>query len=118
MRMRTGGYKPTFTPSAAPDPHRSDRGLALSAGAARDATAVAPRERPPAVRMNLIMPGANGFPAARMRYNDPETTCIPMIIVPSKNMVSCRMRGLGRDTAGYIAKPSDNQEPIESRESA
>ncbi len=101
-----------------PDTHLPDRGRALSAGAARDAMAVVPREPPPAVRMDLIMPGARGFPVTRMRYNAPDTTCIPMIIVSSKNMVSCRMRGLGQGAAGYFANPSGSREPFETRESA
>lgn len=80
--------------------------------------AMACRERPPAVRMDLIMPGTNGFPATRMRYNDPDTTDIPMIILSSGNKVSGRMWGLGQGAAGYIANPSVSREPFETRESA
>lgn len=76
------------------------------------------RERPPAVRMDRIMPGTNGFPATRMRYNDPDTTDIPMIILSSGNKVSGRMWGLGQGAAGYIANPSVSREPFETRESA
>ena len=67
--------------------------------------------------MDLIMPGTNGFPATRMRYNDPDTTDIPMIIPPSGNKVSGRMWSLGQVAAGYIANPSVNREPFETRES-
>ena len=80
--------------------------------------AMACRERPPAVRMDLIMPGTNGLPASRMRYNDPDTTDIPMIILSSGNKVSGRMWGLGQGAAGYFANPSVSREPFETRESA
>ena len=76
------------------------------------------RERPPAVRMDLIMPGTNGLPASRMRYNDPDTTDIPMIILSSGNKVSGRIWGLGQGAAGYFANPSVSREPFETRESA
>lgn len=80
--------------------------------------AMACGESPPAVRMDMIMPGTIGFPATRMRYNDPDTTDIPMIILSSRNKVTGRMWGLGQGAAGYIANPSVSRETSATRGSA
>lgn len=70
------------------------------------------------IRVGLIMPGASGFKDVCMRYNDPDTMDIPMIIMSSKNRFSGRMWGPGQGAAGCTAKPSGNREPIETRKSA
>ena len=51
-------------------------------------------EKPDLILMDVVMPGMNGFQAARQISTDEETKSIPIIIVSTKDQETDKMWGL------------------------
>lgn len=72
-----------------------------------DGIALARKEKPDAVLMDIVMPGLNGFQATRQLTRDPETSHIPVIIVTTKDQETDKVWGRRQGARGYLTKPVD-----------
>ena len=81
-----------------------------SAASAEDGIALAKRERPDLVIMDVIMPGMNGFQATRMLSRDTDTSAIPILIVTTKSMETDRVWGMRQGAKAYVTKPVNEGE--------
>ena len=69
-------------------------------------------DKPDLILMDVVMPGMNGFQAARQISSDPETSSIPIIIVSTKDQETDRMWGLRQGAKDYVTKPADEKQLI------
>jgi twitching motility two-component system response regulator PilH len=83
-----------------------------SAGSAEEGIEKAKTEKPDLILMDVVMPGMNGFQAARQISNDPETNSIPIIIVSTKDQETDKMWGLRQGAKDYVTKPAKEKELI------
>jgi CheY-like chemotaxis protein len=77
----------------------------LTASDGRQGIAVAQRESPDVILMDLQMPILNGYDAARQVKEIPALRGVPIIAVTAYAMVGDRDKILARGFDGYIAKP-------------
>ncbi|HEY8942104.1 twitching motility response regulator PilH [Cellvibrio mixtus] len=67
--------------------------------------ALAQKELPDVVLMDVVMPGLNGFQATRQLTKAPETAHIPVIIVTTKDQQTDRVWGMRQGAKAYLSKP-------------
>ena len=77
----------------------------LTATDGRQGVAVAQRESPDVILMDLQLPIMNGYEAARLVKEVPALRGVPIIAVTAFAMVGDRDKILARGFDGYIAKP-------------
>ena len=77
----------------------------LEAGDGAEAVAVARRERPALVLMDVTMPGTSGWNAVRTLKEDPDTHPIPIIVVTGLASAWDRDASLASGCDEYLAKP-------------
>ena len=70
-----------------------------------DGVALAKKELPDAILMDIVMPGLKGFQATRQLTKDPETSHIPVIIVTTKDQETDKVWGKRQGAKGYLTKP-------------
>lgn len=80
------------------------------AASAEEGIAMAKREKPDLVIMDVIMPGMNGFQATRTLSRDSETSNIPILIVTTKSMETDRVWGLRQGAKDFLTKPVGEKE--------
>lgn len=78
----------------------------------RDGVAMAVKEQPDLVLMDIVMPDMNGFQATRAISRGADTKHIPVIIVSSKNQETDKVWGQRQGAKGYITKPVDTKELV------
>jgi len=62
---------------------------------------------PNVILMDVVMPGMNGFQAARRLSRDQATRSIPVIFVSIKDDEADRVWGMRQGAIAYITKPVD-----------
>ena len=72
-----------------------------------EALALARRDRPDLVLMDLNLEGMSGFEAARQMKADPRLRDVPVVAITAYAMVGDRERALEAGCDGYIPKPID-----------
>lgn len=72
-----------------------------------DGIAIAKREKPDVILMDIVMPGLNGFQATRQLTKDADTKHIPVIIVTTKDQETDRVWGRRQGAKDYLTKPVD-----------
>jgi CheY-like chemotaxis protein len=77
----------------------------LTAADGREGIAVAQRETPDVILMDLQLPIMDGYEAARQMREVPTLHGVPIIAVTAFAMVGDRDKILARGFDGYIAKP-------------
>jgi two-component system, cell cycle response regulator DivK len=77
----------------------------LEAADGRSAVAVAKRERPDLIVMDLAMPGMDGWEASRRLKADPETADIPIIALTAFAMRGDEERAREAGCDAYLSKP-------------
>lgn len=77
----------------------------LVADSGEEGIALARRELPDVVLMDIVMPGMNGFQATRQLTSNQETKHIPVIIVTTKDQETDRMWGTRQGAKAYLTKP-------------
>ncbi|HZS49053.1 MAG TPA: response regulator [Blastocatellia bacterium] len=70
-----------------------------------EAIAIAKKEHPGLVLLDVILPRKNGFQVCRDLKNSPETKDIPVIIITSKTQDSDRFWGMRQGAVEYLTKP-------------
>lgn len=84
----------------------------LSATSGEDGIALAKKEKPDLILMDVVMPGMNGFQATRQITKEPDTAAIPVIIVTTKDQETDRVWGLRQGAKDYVTKPAQESELI------
>lgn len=69
--------------------------------------AMAARERPALVLLDIQLPGMDGYAVARALKADPALAAIPVVAVTSYAMAPDRARAMEAGCDGYIEKPID-----------
>lgn len=77
----------------------------LKADNGADGVALAKKELPDAILMDIVMPGLNGFQATRQLTKEPTTAHIPVIIVTTKDQETDKVWGKRQGARGYLTKP-------------
>ena len=72
---------------------------------AEDGIALAVKERPDLVLMDLQLPGIDGMEALRRLRESPRTAGIPVVAVTAQAMKQDRERALTAGFNGYVEKP-------------
>jgi twitching motility two-component system response regulator PilH len=76
--------------------------------------AVAKKELPDLILMDVVMPGLNGFQATRQLTKAKETAHIPVIIVTTKDQPTDKLWGKRQGAKGYLVKPVDDKALVDS----
>lgn len=79
--------------------------MVVTASSGTEAIAVAKREAPNVIMMDVNMPGVDGFSAVRQLQNDPATKGIPVVFVTSKDQKADRVFAQMLGAKGYVTKP-------------
>jgi twitching motility two-component system response regulator PilH len=77
----------------------------LEASNGEQGVALATREMPDMVLMDIVMPGLNGFQATRQISKNSRTQHIPVVIVTTKDQETDRVWGKRQGARGYLLKP-------------
>jgi twitching motility two-component system response regulator PilH len=86
----------------------------LKAENGEEGVAVAKKELPSLVLMDVVMPGLNGFQATRQLTKAKETAHIPVIIVTTKDQPTDKLWGKRQGARGYLVKPVDEKALIDA----
>lgn len=79
--------------------------VVLTADNGETGIAIAQKEHPDLVLMDVVMPGLNGFQATRQLSKLPDTAHIPVIIVTTKDQQTDRVWGMRQGAKAYLSKP-------------
>ncbi|NOY98047.1 MAG: response regulator [Chloroflexi bacterium] len=79
----------------------------LAAQNGRDGLAVARKERPDLVLMDLSLPKMDGWSATKAIKSDPKTAHIPLLALTAHTLPEDRRRAMQAGCDGYISKPID-----------
>jgi len=82
----------------------------LAARNAEDSLAIARREAPDLILMDIQLPGMDGLAAVRCLKEDPTTRAIPVVALTAHAMAGHRERALEAGCSGYITKPIRSRE--------
>jgi formate hydrogenlyase transcriptional activator len=82
----------------------------LSAGSGEAALAVAARERPDLILLDVMMRGIDGFETCRRLKNDPATRHIPVIFLTALRETFDKVQAFGCGAVDYVTKPFESEE--------
>lgn len=80
----------------------------LMADSGLSALAVARKEIPDIILLDVMMPGMDGYEVCRRLKSDPETGHIPVVMVTALNQQEYRLKGLLAGADDFITKPFDD----------
>jgi len=92
VRLRSAGFEAAFASDAV------------------SALAVANRERPSAIVLDLGLPGGDGFTVLQRIRNSLHVTNVPVIVLSARDAAGNRQRALDAGASAYFAKPADDAE--------
>jgi twitching motility two-component system response regulator PilH len=90
----------------------------LAADNGEEGVALAKKEMPDIVLMDIVMPGINGFQATRQLTKNGSTAHIPIIIVTTKDQETDKLWGKRQGAKGYLTKPVDEKLLVKTIEDA
>ena len=80
----------------------------LTASDGPTALAMAARDKPDIVLLDVMMPGMDGFEVCRRLKDDPETRHIPVVLVTALDGRADRVSGLDAGADEFLTKPIDD----------
>lgn len=80
----------------------------LEAADGETAIALAVREQPDLVLLDVVMPGMDGFAVCEALKSQPETAHIPIVMLTALDKRADRMRGLEAGADDFLTKPFDD----------
>jgi len=86
----------------------------IEAGTAEDGIELAGQRRPDLILMDIQLPGMNGIDALKVLRGKPETATIPVVAVTASVMQQDRTLITQAGFDGYIGKPINIKEFLES----
>ena len=78
-----------------------------------DGVAMAEKENPDLILMDVVMPGMNGFQATRQISKNEDTASIPVIMVTTKDQETDKVWAMRQGAKDYIVKPVKEKALIE-----
>jgi twitching motility two-component system response regulator PilH len=91
----------------------SKRGYAVrTAENGEDAMRRLAEDKPDLIRMDVVMPGQNGFQLTRSITRDPRFADVPVIMCTSKGLETDKVWGMRQGARDYVVKPVDTDELI------
>jgi adenylate cyclase len=82
----------------------------LEAESGEETVAIARRERPSIITLDVLMPGIDGFDVLSILSHDPETSAIPVILV---SVMDDRDKGFRLGAVDYLTKPIDRKDFVD-----
>jgi twitching motility two-component system response regulator PilH len=79
----------------------------LTAESGEEGISRAKQLQPDLILMDVVMPGTNGFQAARTLARDVATRDIPVILCTTKSQASDKVWGMRQGALDYLTKPVD-----------
>jgi twitching motility two-component system response regulator PilH len=79
----------------------------LTAESGEEGISRAKQLQPDLILMDVVMPGTNGFQAARTLARDVTTKDIPVILCTTKSQASDKVWGMRQGALDYLTKPVD-----------
>jgi two-component system phosphate regulon response regulator PhoB len=93
--------------------HLAKAGYAVSTAAAgTEALAVARREKPALIVLDLMLPGLSGFEVMEELRSDPSTDGIAVLMLTARREEGDRIKGLTLGADDYLTKPFSPQELV------
>lgn len=86
----------------------------IEAGTAEDGIELAGQRKPDLILMDIQLPGMNGIQALKVLRSNPETATIPVVAVTASVMQQDRTLITEAGFDGYIGKPINIREFLES----
>jgi twitching motility two-component system response regulator PilH len=86
----------------------------ISAGGGEEGVAIAKKELPDLILMDVVMPGINGFQATRQITKNPSTSHIPVVIVTTKDQETDRMWGMRQGASSFLTKPINEKALVQA----
>lgn len=86
----------------------------ISAGGGEEGVAIAKKELPDLILMDVVMPGINGFQATRQITKNPSTAHIPVVIVTTKDQETDRMWGMRQGASSFLTKPLNEKALVQA----
>ena len=86
---------------------------AFTAEDGAEGVAVAKRELPDLILMDVVMPNLNGFQATRAISKEATTAQIPVVLVTTKDQETDKVWGMRQGAKAYITKPFTEAQLIE-----
>ena len=83
-----------------------------SAASGPDALALAKRERPSLIVLDLMLPGMSGFDVLARLRQDPDTAGVAVLMLTARKDEPDRIRGLELGADDYLTKPFSPQELV------
>ncbi len=77
---------------------------------------LAAEKLPHLILCDILMPETNGYDVIKGLKENPDTSCIPFIFVTASAEKTDVMKGLGMGADGYIRKPFELEELLETIE--
>jgi two-component system phosphate regulon response regulator PhoB len=91
---------------------RADGYEVLSAFTGKDGIALARRERPDLIILDIMLPVMDGFEVCRVLKSTEATACVPIIILSAKSQETDKIVGLELGADDYVTKPFSPRELI------
>jgi DNA-binding response OmpR family regulator len=89
---------------------RHDGYQVLAAYDGAEALAIAQRQRPDLIILDILMPGLDGLQVCRILRQDPILAAIPVLFLTVRSSVEDRIAGLDGGGDDYLVKPFDLEE--------
>jgi DNA-binding response OmpR family regulator len=86
----------------------------ICVGDGDSALAVAERERPDLIVLDLTLPGTDGFHVLERMWVIPQLAGIPVIVLTARDPVAAHDRSVKLGAAAFLEKPVDGRELIET----
>lgn len=80
----------------------------------KEAVAIARRDKPDLIFMDLMMPEMDGYEATALLKADPATAGIPVVALTAKAMRGDEEKGRNAGVDGYVTKPFRISQVLES----
>lgn len=88
---------------------RGEADVILEAATGDEAEAIAARELPDLILLDVMLPGHDGYEVCRRLKADPATRHIPVILHTALHGSQEERRGLAVGAAGFLTKPADRR---------
>ncbi|MFM2430130.1 MAG: hypothetical protein RLZZ511_1343 [Cyanobacteriota bacterium] len=79
----------------------------ILAGSSEEARTTIEKQRPDAIVMDVVLPGASGFELCRELKDNPSTKDIPVVLCSTKDSEMDKFWGMKQGASSYITKPID-----------
>jgi two-component system, chemotaxis family, response regulator PixH len=84
----------------------------ISVGSSEEAKTQIDRQKPDAIVLDIVLPGASGFELCRELKENPSTKDIPVVMCSTKSGEIDKFWGMKQGAASYLTKPINPDELV------